>query len=455
MADQWGERMPRSVSLLQTIAVSVGVAIGSGIFRVPAAVAAQLGTPGPLLLCWVLGGVIALCGALTIAELAGALPRSGGIFAYLLESYGPLPAFLFGWTELVVVRAAALGAIATVFAEYVGYFVPLAAVQVRELAAAAIVLIGTINYVGVQRAAALQTVTTALKYAVLAALGVLAFTASGGGRAHFTPLFGAGLPLSALASALIPVMWTYDGWADPATMAGEVSDPQRNLPRALISGALCVTLVYLLVNVGFLYALAPSEMAGSRLIAATVAERIPALGGAGAGVVAGAVMLAAFSGLNASMMTGSRVFYAMGDRGLLFRITARVSPRFNSPAVAIWLATALGVGYVLENDFAQLADKFILGIWPFYALAVAGVFVLRRRRPGLPRPYRVWGYPLVPAVFLVASVLMVLNALITDPRNTGVTLLVILAGIPVYWARAALAQRRRSLHVRDGGPRAG
>jgi amino acid transporter len=142
------------------------------------------------------------------------------------------------------------------------------------------------------------------------------------------------------------------------------------------------------------------------------------------------------------MMTGSRVFFAMADRGLFFRAAARVSPRFNSPAVAIWLATALGVGYVLENDFAQLADKFILGIWPFYALAVAGVFVLRRRRPELPRPYRVWGYPVVPAVFLLASGLMVLNALFTDPRNTGVTLLIILAGAPVYWLRAKLARGR-------------
>jgi len=142
------------------------------------------------------------------------------------------------------------------------------------------------------------------------------------------------------------------------------------------------------------------------------------------------------------MMTGSRVFYAMADRGLFFHAAARVSPRFNSPAVAIWLATALGVAYVLENDFAQLADKFILGIWPFYALAVAGVFVLRRRRPELPRPYRVWGYPLVPAVFLLASGLMVLNALFTDPRNTGVTLLIIVAGTPVYWLRAQLARRR-------------
>src|SRR5580693_1286194 len=427
--------MPRSVGLMQTIAVSVGVTIGSGIFRVPATVAEQLQAPGAIILCWVLGGVIALCGALTVAELAGALPRSGGIFAWLLESYGPLPAFLFGWTELVVIRAAALGAIATIFAEYLGYFVPLSAVQVRYMAALAIVLIGAINHIGVQRAAAVLSATTALKYAVLAALGLLAFTASGGSGAHFSPAWPAGVPLSLLASALIPVLWTYDGWADPATMAGEISDPQRNLPLALIAGAACVMLVYLVVNIGFMYALAPAQMGGAKLIAATVAGRIPLLGGAGAAVIAAAVVLSAFSGLNASMMTGSRIFYAMADRGLLFRAVARVSPRFASPSVAIWLATVLGVVYVLQNDFAQLADKFILGIWPFYALMVAGVFVLRRRRPDLVRPYRVWGYPVVPAVFLLASAFMVLNALFTDPRNTGVTFAIILAGIPVYWLR--------------------
>jgi amino acid transporter len=434
--------MPRSVGLLQTIAVSVGVAIGSGIFRVPATVAAQLHAPGAILLCWVLGGIIALCGALTVAELAGALPRSGGIFAYLLEAYGPVPAFLFGWTELVVIRAAALGAIATIFAEYLGYFWPLTPQQVRYTAALAIAVIGAINYVGVQRAAALQSITTALKYAALLGLGLLAFTARGGSGAHFSSPWGAGMSLSLLATALIPVLWTYDGWADPATMAGEISDPQRTLPRALIAGALCVMLVYLVVNVGFLYALAPAQMADSSLIAATVAERIPLFGSAGAGAIAAAVVLAAFSGLNASMMTGSRVFFAMADRGLFFRFAARISPRFHSPSVAIALATVLGAAYVLENDFAQLADKFVLGIWPFYALTVAAVFVLRRTRPDLVRPYRVWGYPVVPAVFLLASVLMVANALITDPHNTGITFLIILAGVPVYWLRARLLRAR-------------
>jgi len=425
--------MPRSVSFSQVVALSVGITIGSGIFRVPATVAGQLQFPGPMLLCWVLGGVIAVCGALSVAELAGALPRSGGVFAYLLEAYGPMPAFLFGWTELVVIRASALGAIATIFAEYLGYFVPLVAVHVRIAAACAVALIGAINYVGVQRAAAVLSATTAVKYAVLLGLGLLAFTARGGSAAHFVPAWPARAPWSALATALILVMWTYDGWADAAFVAGEVKDPQRNLPLALITGAVCVIVAYLVVNVGFLYALTPQTMADSKLVVSTVAARIPLLGGVGAAVVAAAVVISAFSGLNASMLAGSRIFYAMADRGLFFRVAARVSPRFDSPSVAISLATVLGVAYVLFNDFAELADKFILGIWPFYTLTVAAVFVLRARRPELPRPYRVWGYPIVPAVFLLASLYMVLNALLTDPRNTGITVAIILAGVPVFW----------------------
>ena len=442
MADAWGERMPRSVGLLNAVAVSIGITIGSGIFRVPATVAGLLPDPGSVILCWMLGGVMALCGALTYAELAAAFPRSGGMFAYILEGFGPVPAFLFGWAELTVVRAAALGAIATIFAEYLGYFIPLTAFEVREVAALAIVVVGALNYVGVRRAAVVLSVTTYAKYAAVVALGLLACTAHGASAAHFDPLWSGPLSLSLLATALVPVMWTYDGWADLAFIGGEVSNPQRTLPRALIAGCVSVALVYLLVNLAFIYVLPLPQMAGSKLIATTVATRIPLLAGVGTGLIAGLVMLATFSGLNASMMVGARIFYAMGDRGLLFRAVARVSPRFDTPSVAIVICSALGVVYVLENDFAQLADKFILGIWPFYALTVAAVFVLRRRRPELPRPYRVWGYPIVPALFLLASAGMVANALVTDPANTGITLLIIALGLPVYWLRGRLAGLR-------------
>jgi amino acid transporter len=425
--------MPRSVGLIDAIAVLVGITIGSGIFRVPASVAGVLHSPGSVILCWVLGGVIALLGALTVAELAAAMPRSGGIFAWLLEAFGPLPAFLFGWTELAVIRASSLGATSTVFAEYLGHFVPLSPMQVRYVAALVLLVVGAINYVGVKRAAAVTSITTITKYAAVMALGVLAFTATGGSAAHFTPAWPDGLHLSLLATALISVMWTYDGWADLSFMGGEVKNPQRILPLALIGGTACVMVVYLLVNIGFMYVLTLPQMAGSKLIAATAAEHIPLLGGVGAAVIAAVVMLSTFSGLNGTMMAGPRIFFAMAERGLLFRVVARVSPRFKSPSVAIWMATVLGIAYVLQNDFAQLADKFILGIWPFYALAVAAVFVLRSKRPDMPRPYRVWGYPMVPLLFLIASLGMVANALWTDPVNTGVTMLIILAGIPLYY----------------------
>ncbi len=426
--------MPRTVGLWSAVAVLVGVTVGSGIFRVPATVAGMLHSPGPAMLCWTLGGIVALAGALSVAELAAAMPRSGGIFAYLLEGYGPLPAFLFGWTELAVIRASALGATSTIFAEYLGYFIPLSPEQVHLVAAATILVVGTINYVGVKRATAVLTPATAAKYGALLILGLLAFTAvSGAGAAHHRVIWQGGPQLSLIATALVPVMWTYDGWADLSFMGGEVAEPQRTLPLALIIGTCCVMLVYLVVNLGLWYALPADAIARAPLVATTVAQHIPVIGGAGAAVIAAIVLLATFSGLHASLMTGSRVIFAMGDRGLLFRSVGRVSPRFHSPSVAIWVATVLGCVYVMQNDFAQLADRFVLGLWPFYVLTVAGVYVLRRKRPDLPRPYRTWGYPLVPAVFLLASLGMLANALVTDPRDTGMTLLVIVAGIPIYY----------------------
>src|ERR671920_267468 len=373
--DEWGERLPRHLGLWSAVAVLVGSTIGSGIFRVPASVAERLQEPGPVMLAWVLGGAIALFGALTLAELAAAMPRSGGVFAYLLEGFGPLPAFLFGWSELTVIRASAL-----------------------------------------------------------AGLVLLAFTGGNGSTSHFTPAWSGGLQVSLLATALISIMWTYDGWADLSFMGGEVKDPGRTLPMALIIGTSGILLIYLLLNVAYVYLVPLVEMGRSPLIAATAAERIPLLGRAAGGVISAVVMLSCFSTLIGSMMTGPRIFFAMADRGLFFQSIARVSPRYQSPSVAIWLATALGVIYVLLNDFQQLADKFILGIWPFYALAVAAVFVLRRTRPDLARPYRTWGYPVVPMIFLLASVGMMGNALWTDPINTGITFGIILVGWPVYYA---------------------
>src|SRR6185437_87842 len=360
-----------------------------------------------------------------------------------LEGFGPLPAFLFGSSELTVIRASALGAISTILAEYLGYFIHLTPGQVRCAAAAGILFVGALNYVGVSTAAVVMNLTTVAKYGALAALGLLAFTAGGGGFAHFTPAWQGGLDLSLLGTALIAIMWTYDGWADLSFMGGEVKNPGRTLPLALILGTAGILLVYLLLNLAYIYLVPLDQMARSPLIAATAAEQIPLLGRYAGAAISAVVMVSCFSTLIGSMMTGPRIFFAMADRGLFFQTIARVSPRFQSPSVAIWLATGLGVVYVLLNDFQQLADKFILGIWPFYALAVAAVFVLRRTRPDMPRPYRTWGYPVVPILFLLASVAMVVNALWTDPINTGITFAIIAAGIPVFfiWQKSVKSEK--------------
>ena len=447
--DSWGERLPRNLGLLSAVAVLVGTTIGSGIFRVPATVAAQLQGPGPVILAWVLGGLVSLCGALSLAELASAMPRSGGVFAYILEAFGPLPAFLFGWAEMTVIRPAALAGIATIFAEYLGYFIPLTSGRARAVAAAAIVAVALINYFGVRRAAALMNLMTFVKYSALAVLAVLAFTVGSGSLAHFTPLGGSGFDLSLLASALIPILYTYDGWGNLSFVGGEVRNPQRTLPQALILGTLAILAVYLMINLAFIYLVPLSEIANSKLIAATAAQQIPLLGGYGGSLIAALVIVSTFSGLNGSLMTGPRVVFAMADRGLFVRIVARVSPRFETPSVAIGLAAGLGVVYVSQNDFAQLAGRFILGVWPFYVLAVAAVFVLRRKRPDLPRPYRCWGYPIVPALFIVASLGMTLNALWTDPVSSSITFGIILAGVPVYYAWLTFTRRPAAATVTE------
>lgn len=437
--DAWGERLPRTIGLTGAIAVIVGTTIGSGIFRVPATVAERMGEPGPFMLVWLVGGILALFGALTLAELAAMYPRSGGVFTFLAEGVGRLPAFLFGWSQLVVVRAAALGGISTIFAEYLTRFVPLTPRQVQYVAAGVILTVGTLNYLGVKKAGAVMTVATAIKYGALIALVFLAFAFGQGQFGNMAPLIDATFPISAFGMALVSVMWAYDGWADLSYMGGEVKDPARNIPRALILGTIMIIGIYLAVNAAYLYLVPISEMAGSPLIASTAADRIPFLAGAGGAIIAVVVMISTFSSVNGSMMTAPRIFFAMADRKLFFQAVARVSPRFQSPGAAIWLATGLGVTYVLFNNFQQLADKFVLGIWPFYIMAVIGVFTLRRRSPDLPRPYRVFWFPVVPIVFLIASTGMVVNAFLTDPVNTGITFGIILAGIPFYflWQRQA------------------
>ena len=434
-ADQWGERLPRRLGLLSAIAVVIGSTIGSGIYRTPAVIAQRVPQPLAMLSVWVLGGVLALCGALTYAELAAMYPRSGGVLVYLREGFGKLPAFLFGWTSLVIIRASALGAIATVFAEYLlrslgmNPALPANVDAVHYIAAAAIAVNTIVSFRGVDWISALVNLTTGARYAALAVLVVLAFVAGHGDFGHFVA-GGEALHVGPFGLALVSVLWAYDGWGDLSFVGGEVKDPERNLPRALLIGTLCVVAIYLAANAAYLYLIPIEGIKTSPLVAADAAERL--VGRFGVGAVAVVVMISTFGTLSGSMLTGPRIFYAMAEEGLFFRSVGRMHPKYRTPGTAILLTGALGVGFVLLRTFEQLADAFVLGIWPFYALAAAAVFVLRRRLPDVRRPVRTWGYPVVPLLFLLAAGLILGNSLVTDP-NALIPFGVIAAGVPVYW----------------------
>src|SRR5438105_12040208 len=432
--------LPRRLGLWSAVAVLVGSTIGSGIFRSPAGIADKLPGPLPLLAIWLTGGLFALCGALTLAEVAGAFPRTGGVYVFIRESWGRLPAFLFGWSELVIIRAAALGAIATTFSEYLLRVlgrdprVEPYSRYVHYIAAVAIVLTATFNYVGVKWGALVQNVTTLAKTGALILITILALAIglpqTGG---HFSPALPPGsFSFGQFGLALVSVLWVYDGWADVSFVGGEVRDPERNLPRVLIFGTLIIIALYLLANLAYLAVLPVDQIRQSKLVAADVADKL--IGAAGVAFVSVAVMISTFGTLNGSVLTGSRILFTMAADGLLFRPVAIVDRKFQTPAVAIWLSATLGVIFVLAGTFERLADTFVTAIVPFYSLSVASIFVLRLRLDSQPL-FRFRGYTVVAAIFIVATIPLLGNQLadLASRLGTLAVLGVILLGIPIFF----------------------
>lgn len=371
--------------------------------------------------------------------MASAIPATGGFYAFLREGWGKLPAFLFGWGQLTIVRAASLGAIAITFAEYfvrvLGYDPTVAPYDqyAQYIAAAAIALTATFNIIGVRWGSTAINLTTLAKFGGLAFIVVLALAVgwpqTGG---HFTPLVPEGsVQVSAFGLALVSVLWAYDGWADVTYVAGEVTQPQRNLPRAIIGGTAAVMIIYLLANIGYMAVLPIDEIRTSSLVAADVAEKV--MGRSGVMFVSATVMISTFGTLSATLLTSPRVLFAMADDGMLFRPIARIHPRYQTPYMAIGLVALLGLVFVLLLRFERLADTFVIAMIPFYAIGVAGVYRLRRR-PDYAPTFRTPGYPLVPALFILSVAYLLLNALI-DPgsRNWAIGIFVVLlAGIPLY-----------------------
>ena len=430
-------KLVRSLGLLSSIGLVIGITIGGGIFRTPAGIAERVPDPLWMMGVWILGGVIVLCGALSFAELSASMPETGGMYVYLREGWGRPYGFLYGWAQLVLIRAAALGGISSVFGEYFMRVVgmdPIANPRMADyLAAGAILFAGATNIVGVQLGALFAGLSTITKFGALALMVLASFLMGGSVGASFTNLAGnnAAVDAGVFGLALISVMWAYDGFADLTFASGEVKDPQRNLPRAIIIGTVLIIAIYLLANAAYLYVNPIGVMAKSRLIAADTMGAL--FGQIGVSFVAVVVMISTFGSLMGSMLASPRIFFAMADDNLLFEPIARVHPRWKTPHVAIGLASLLGVAMVMTQTFEQLTDTFVLAMWPFYAMSVAAIYTLRKSQPQLNRPYKVVGYPFVPAVFVAAAVYLVINALMTQPLWTTVTFGVVLLGLPVYW----------------------
>jgi APA family basic amino acid/polyamine antiporter len=443
------EVLPRRLGLTSAVAIVIGITVGSGIFRTPARIAQLVPNPLAILALWSVGGILSLCGALSFAELGGMLPETGGFYAWLRAGWGPAVAFTFGWSELVLIRASALGGMAIVFGEYALRTFDVDPVThtlaARSLAAALIAFAAFMNVLGARLGARVVAASTAAKFGALTLLVVAAAVL---GRTHgaavdhlVRPLAtGATMTLSGFGAALAGVLWTYDGFGDVSFNGGEVANPGRNLPRAIVFGTVAVVLLYLATNAAYHYVLSVDAVARSPLVAADVMQAL--FGRAGVVAVSAFVMISSFSAVNGSMLAAPRVFFAMAEDGLLFRPLARVHPRYRTPYAAILLSAVLGMTLVMSRSFESLASTFVLAVWPFYALSVAALMRLRRTRPDLARPYRVVGYPVVPSIFVIGVVWFVIDALVSDPIATIVTLALVAIGVPIYFFSCTRAEFR-------------
>jgi amino acid transporter len=444
-------QLSRRLGFWSSVGFVIGMTIGSGIFRTPAQIAARVPDPLMMLAVWGIGGAVTLCGALSIAELAASLPQAGGLFVFLHEAWGRGTAFVFTWSELMLIRAAGLSGIATVFGEYLlrsfGYDPVLHPAAADYCAIAGIVVATIANVRGVHTGALMTGMTSAAKFAALAFIVVAALLLGSRADASTAHFVSSQAPVRAglFGLAFISVLWAYDGFLDVAFLAGEVVNPTRTLPRAIIGGTLAIIAIYLAVNAAYLYVLPAAAVAKSPLIAADTMSAL--IGGSGATFVSIVVAISTFGAVNSDLLGAPRIFYAAAENGLFFKTLGRVHPTYRTPYISIIFSALLGIAFVLTGTFEQLADTFVLAVWPFYGLAVAGLYRLRRRTD-LARPYRVPGYPIVPAIFIAACIYLVVSALIGDPVWTTVTFGVMLAGIPVYW----IAFARRGTTAASRGP---
>ncbi len=451
----------RGLGASAAMAMVVGHIIGTGVFLVPGAMTRATGSVGLVFLVWIVGGVLSLFGALTIAELGAAMPEAGGAYVYLKRGLGPVWGFLFGWMNNMVGKPASISTIAAGFLIFVSFFIPAVRTPIftlhlhvpftghtsefvftwaQPLAAAAIALVSFINYLGVRLAGRLQVVLTALKIGAILAVVVLGFLFAGKRPPSVQPFLPPSMNVSLFAgflTAMVGALWAYDGWMDLTFAGSEIIEPQKNIPRALVGGTMTVGVIYLLANAVYFRVLPIEAIAAAQNVAS---ETVRVFAGARAAAwITAAMVVSAFTTLNSSILTGARVPYAMARDRLFFRIADGIHTEFRTPAGAIIFQAGLSCLMVLTGQFEDLFSLFIFAQWIFYALAVASVYGSRRKEPNLPRPYRAWGYPVVPGIFVLGALALTVNLWLQRPGRSTIGLLLILAGLPFYrrWSRAS------------------
>lgn len=453
-----------------TTAIVIGAVIGSGIFKKPAFMALHLGSPELLIGIWVLAGVLTLFGALTNAEIAGMITATGGQYIFFQKMYGELVAYLYGWAIFAVIQTGSIASITYVFSEYTQFFIalprlpveieqgfrvfipavgniyPLENLGVKALTIFVIFGLSIVNYFGVKLGGMVSASFTVLKVAAILFLVVFCFSFSGGSLSNFTqaapnfhsPEFNL---LSGFMIALAGAFWAYDGWNNITYIAGEVKKPNRNIPIALGVGTLVVISVYILINLAFIYVMPIEQMAQSKLVAADAANI--AMGAIGGAFVAAAVMVSTFGTANGTIMVSARVYFAMSQRKMFFPAIGKVHEKWHTPSNALMLQAVWSSVLVLSGTFDVLTDMLIFVSWIFYAIGAIGVFVLRKKMPDAERPYKVWGYPYVPAIFVVFATAFVIATLYNDIQmymdgrteiiNSLFGLLLCAMGIPLYF----------------------
>jgi len=439
--------LKRELTLLAAVAAGVGAIIGSGIFKKPALMATQLGSPGLLILVWVVAGVMTLFGALSIAEISGMFQDPGGQYIYFNKGYNEFIGYLYGWAVFIVIQTGSLAAIAYVFSDSLGTFVkfprlsaawesfsipipfigtmtPFKSIGLKLCTVALIAFLTVMNYFGVKFGSAIAVIFSSLKIGVLVAIVVLAFALGHGDFGNFTsaaPLAAAGSPPVFLMfiMAMAGAFWAYDAWINITYMSGEIKNVQKNLPRAMAITVLIVIACYVLINLAYIYIIPVSTMASkyseSYLVAVDVANSF--LGKWGAAAIAVAIMISTFGAVNSIAMMSARVYFAMAREKLFFRKLGRIHPRFRTPSTALIVQGIWATVMVFSGTFDQLTDMLIFVSWIFYAMAAASVFTLRKRMPDTPRPYKVWGYPFTPVIFVLFASVYIVFTLYSDITN--------------------------------------